>query len=70
MWDVLSKDYDMSLDKWTILENVINNARAGSVIVFHDNIKAKENLKFVLPKLIEHYLYKKYSFRKLNFENP
>lgn len=69
MWDVLSKDYDQSITEWKVLENVLNYTSPGSVVVFHDNIKAEEKLKFVLPKVIEHYLYKGYTFRKLKIEN-
>ncbi|MFC2120144.1 polysaccharide deacetylase family protein [Bacteroidota bacterium] len=65
MWDVLSKDYSSSLTKWKVLENVLNYARPGSIVVFHDNMKAKDKLQFVLPKVIEHYLYKAYVFKKI-----
>lgn len=54
MWDVLSADFDTSISKEKCLENVINNLQSGSVIVFHDSLKAEEKLKFVLPKVLEH----------------
>jgi len=66
MWDVLSMDYDQSLSEWQVFENVIKHARPGSLVVFHDNVKAEEKLKFVLPKVIEHYLYKGYIFKAIN----
>ncbi|KXK40217.1 MAG: polysaccharide deacetylase family protein [Saprospiraceae bacterium] len=54
MWDVLSGDFDLSITKEKCLSNVMNNYSAGSIIVFHDNIKAEEKLKFVLPRFLDH----------------
>ena len=54
MWNVLSADFDASISKKECLENVINNIQPGSVIVFHDSLKAEEKLRFVLPKVLEH----------------
>jgi len=54
MWDILSGDFDQSISKEKCLANVIDNYSPGSVIVFHDNIKAEEKLKFVLPAFLEH----------------
>ena len=53
MWDVLSKDYDITCLPEQCLENVIKKSSQGSIIVFHDSIKAHNNLKFVLPKAIK-----------------
>lgn len=52
MWDVLSADFDQSITPEKCLENVIQNTRSGSVIVFHDSIKAFKNLEYTLPKSI------------------
>ena len=54
MWGVLSADFDASISKEKCLENVINNLQSGSVVVFHDSLKAEEKLRFVLPKVLEH----------------
>ncbi|OQA98156.1 MAG: Peptidoglycan-N-acetylglucosamine deacetylase [Bacteroidetes bacterium ADurb.Bin217] len=53
MWDVLSKDYDQSIDGHTCFENVKNYISNGSIIVFHDSQKAFKNLEYALPKTIE-----------------
>ncbi|MNF85657.1 hypothetical protein D3C84_680630 [compost metagenome] len=55
MWDVLSADFDQSITPEKCLENVTKNVTSGSVIVFHDSIKASQNLKFALPKTL-HFL--------------
>ena len=52
MWDILSADFDQTLSQEKCLENVISNLRPGSVIVFHDSIKAFKNLQYVLPKTL------------------
>ncbi|MFK5983658.1 MAG: polysaccharide deacetylase family protein [Flavobacteriaceae bacterium] len=54
MWDVLSADFDSSISKEKCLENVINNLQSGSIIVFHDSLKAEEKLRYVLPKMLKH----------------
>ncbi len=65
MWDVLSGDYDKKITPEQCLENVTKNVRAGSIIVFHDSLKAKEKLQYVLPKFIDFALQENYKFELL-----
>lgn len=53
MWDVLSADYKKEISKEKCLENVLKNVETGSIIVFHDSIKAFANLEYVLPKTLQ-----------------
>nr|WP_294936917.1 polysaccharide deacetylase family protein [uncultured Flavobacterium sp.] len=53
MWDVLSADFDTNVSPEKCLENVTKNTTQGSIIVFHDSVKAFPNLKYALPKAIE-----------------
>ena len=53
MWDVLSADFDQNISPEKCLENVLRNTRSGSVIVFHDSVKAFKNLEYALPRSIE-----------------
>lgn len=62
MWDVLSGDFDTNLSPEKCLQNVINNTENGSIIVFHDSLKAFDRLAYALPKTIEHLLAKGYKF--------
>ena len=64
-WDVLSYDYDKLTSSKKCLDNSIKYTRNGSIIVFHDNIKAEKNLKFALPQYIEHFLKLNYKFATL-----
>jgi peptidoglycan-N-acetylglucosamine deacetylase len=54
MWDVLSKDYSHRISAEVCLKNVIDNTREGSIIVFHDSEKAKNNLVYTLPVVIKY----------------
>src|SRR5690606_22173847 len=64
MWDVLSGDFDEKISPEKCYQNVVNNVRNGSIIVFHDSLKAWERLEYALPKAIEFLLDKGYSFGK------
>ncbi len=65
MWDVLSFDWDKSVPKQTCLKNVIKNTTSGSVIVFHDSIKASKNMQYALPKVLEHFSKLGYCFKAI-----
>lgn len=58
MWDVLSADFDKNISPEKCLENVLENIRSGSIVVFHDSQKAFKNLEYVLPRTLE-FLSKK-----------
>ena len=58
LWDVLSYDFDSTISSEQCYKNVIKNVRSGSIIVFHDSLKAAKNLQQTLPKAI-HFLKEK-----------
>jgi peptidoglycan/xylan/chitin deacetylase (PgdA/CDA1 family) len=62
MWDVLSYDYDKKVLPEICFRNVIDATKSGSVIVFHDNIKALKNLEYALPRSIDFLLKKDFVF--------
>lgn len=61
-WDVISRDYNRDLPKEKVLEIVLKYTRNGSIIVFHDSLKAEVNMKFAMPKALELLIGKGYSF--------
>lgn len=61
-WDILSYDYSNAVSPEKCLANSIKYTRNGSIIVFHDNIKAQKNLKFTLSQYIQHFLELNYNF--------
>jgi peptidoglycan/xylan/chitin deacetylase (PgdA/CDA1 family) len=54
MWDVMSYDFDEGITAKQCVDNVIQNIKAGSIIVFHDSLKAKNNLRASLPIILKH----------------
>ena len=66
MWDVLSADFDTTISKKKCLKNIIENLKNGSIVVFHDSEKASEKLRYVLPKILEFYSSKGYSFKRID----
>jgi peptidoglycan/xylan/chitin deacetylase (PgdA/CDA1 family) len=63
MWDVVTRDYSRLMTAEQVFNNVKKHTRNGSVIVFHDSIKAGNRMKESLPKSIEWLLEQGYSFR-------
>lgn len=54
MWDILSGDFDASIDGERCHKNVIKHIQPGSIIVFHDSVKAWPRLQVALPKTLEY----------------
>ncbi|PWK20877.1 polysaccharide deacetylase family protein [Xanthomarina spongicola] len=65
MWHVLAIDWSARTNKKSSLKNVINNAGNGSIVVFHDSEKASENMMYALPKTLEYFSNKGYTFKSL-----
>ncbi|WP_281636392.1 polysaccharide deacetylase family protein [Flavobacterium marginilacus] len=53
MWNVLSADFDQTITPEKCLENVLKNTVSGSIIIFHDSVKAYKNLEYVLPRSLQ-----------------
>lgn len=65
MWDVLSGDYDPDISPEQCLQNVLDNAHPGSIVVMHDSLKAARNLRFSLPVILEYFAAQGYRFDRL-----
>lgn len=65
LWDVLSADFDTSISKEKCLSNVINNTKKGSIIVFHDSVKASERMQYALSKTLEYFSERGYVFKAI-----
>jgi peptidoglycan/xylan/chitin deacetylase (PgdA/CDA1 family) len=65
MWDIVTQDYNKNLTPRTILQNIKRYSRNGSLVVFHDSIKAERNMLTVLPRAIEYWNSKGYRFEVL-----
>jgi peptidoglycan-N-acetylglucosamine deacetylase len=69
MWDVLSGDFDANLSPINCLQNVIKHTQAGSILLFHDSIKASRNLFYALPRVLAHFSELGYVFQALPMQN-
>lgn len=65
MWDVLTLDYSLQVSKTKVLNTAIKHAAPGSIIVFHDSLKAQPKLQYALPKVLEHFSALGYTFAAL-----
>ena len=62
MWDILSRDYNQKLKPETCLKNVLKHTGNGSIVLFHDSLKAFDRLEYVLPRAMEEWSRKGYEF--------
>ena len=65
MWDVLSADFDITISKERCLQNVLENTKEGSIVVFHDSVKASERMKYALPKVLKEFSEKGFVFKEI-----
>jgi peptidoglycan/xylan/chitin deacetylase (PgdA/CDA1 family) len=66
MWDILSGDFDPAISKEQCLANVLNNVASGSIIVFHDSLKAESKLRYALPRVLDALGEEGYAFGTLS----
>jgi peptidoglycan/xylan/chitin deacetylase (PgdA/CDA1 family) len=65
MWDVLSGDFDITLSPDKCYQNVVRHTKNGSIIVFHDSLKAFDRLEYALPKVLAYFSKLGYKFSSL-----
>jgi len=65
MWSVLSGDFDLKLSPEACCNNVLNNAKSGSIVVFHDSAKAWERMSYALPIVLAHFSNLGYRFKAI-----
>ncbi len=63
MWDVVTRDYS----KWMTPDDIVNNVkryvRNGSIITFHDSLKAIDKLHTALPRSLQWLTEQGYAFK-------
>lgn len=62
MYDVVTRDYSRRLSPERCVETVRRYARNGSIIVFHDSLKAWPRLEHALPEALKWLTEQGYSF--------
>lgn len=68
MYDLVTRDYSKRMTPDKVFANVRKYTRNGSIIVFHDSLKAWRNLQTALPRSIEWLQQQGYEFRVLSGE--
>ena len=66
MWDVVTRDYSPHMTAVNVFDNVKQYTRNGSIIVFHDSLKARGRIEYALPKSIEWLKMQGYSFKPID----
>ena len=65
MWDVLSGDFSAGIKPEGCLQKSIKYARPGSIVLFHDSLKAANNMQYALPRFLDHFTKIGYQFEAL-----
>ena len=65
MWDLVTRDYSNKLNGKQVLAKVKKYVRNGSIITFHDSLKAEANMKYALPRSIDWLIEQGYTFGTL-----
>jgi peptidoglycan-N-acetylglucosamine deacetylase len=67
MWDVLSGDFDPGVSALTCHQNVMKHTVAGSIVVFHDSLKASGRTLVALPLILRDFKARGYSFSPIPY---
>ncbi len=62
MWDYLTGDFDQDLSPEKCHKGAIKNVKAGSIVIYHENVKAEARIKYSLPRFLEHFSQLGYQF--------
>nr|WP_320118020.1 polysaccharide deacetylase family protein [uncultured Marinifilum sp.] len=62
MWDVLSGDYRQDITPERCYRDVMKKVRPGSILLFHNHVKADKNMRYTIPRLIDDLHEKGYEF--------
>jgi peptidoglycan-N-acetylglucosamine deacetylase len=65
MWSLLTWDFSKHVSPEECLQTTISNTRSGDIVVFHDSLKARDNLLYTLPRYLECLSMENYSFALL-----
>lgn len=68
LWEVMSHDYESRLSADLSLRKVLRYTKSGSILVFHDSVKAWPKLQYILPRVLEHFSREGYNFEAIKME--
>jgi peptidoglycan/xylan/chitin deacetylase (PgdA/CDA1 family) len=67
MWDVLSRDWKEHLNSEDCFQLIKRKAKPGSIIVFHDSLKAEKRMLGALEKILEYFSKKGFNFNRIPY---
>lgn len=67
MWDFITHDYDKTFSAEKIMEIVRKKSRNGSIVVFHDSLKAEKNLLEALPQALQFWKNEGYILKMISY---
>ena len=70
MWSVLSGDFDKGISNERCLQNVLFHSAPGAIIVLHDSEKSLEKMRFILPRILNYFSGKGFTFEKIELGSP
>ncbi len=62
MWSVVTYDYDANLSGEECFQIAKSKTTRGSIVVFHDSLKAEKNMLYALPRFLQYFSEKGYRF--------
>ncbi|MCO5255843.1 MAG: polysaccharide deacetylase family protein [Lentimicrobium sp.] len=62
MWSVITGDFDREASPEKILDNALRFTTGGSIVVFHDSLKAADRMFYALPRFLETFSNKGFTF--------
>jgi len=66
LWSVLTWDFASDTTPEQCLRYAIDNTRSGSIVVFHDSVKTIDNVRYALPRFLDHFQSQGYRFEGIN----
>jgi len=65
MWDVLSGDFAPDLTPEVVLQKTLKYTEPGSIVLFHDSLKARRSMAYALPRVLDHFGERGFKFEGL-----
>ncbi len=65
MWDIMAYDFKKNISVEQCVQNVNGKLKNGSIVVFHDNIKSFNTLKYALPIVLRRIQEKGFKCKSL-----
>jgi peptidoglycan/xylan/chitin deacetylase (PgdA/CDA1 family) len=62
---VLTGDFSADLSPERVLQKTLKYTESGSIVVFHDSLKAEKKMLYALPRMLQHFSELGYVFKTI-----